>query len=351
VSKLRIGVIGAGLIGRIHIELASRHADVALVGIADPAPEAEELAAKFRVPHFRDHRAMLDAVEPRGVIIATPNGKHAQIAIGCLERGVAVIVEKPIADNLIDAQRICDASAKSGLPALVGHQRRYNPIVRKAKAIIDAGTLGEPVSTTVMSKWLKPDDYFVPWRRQKGGGPILINLIHDIDLMRHLFGEIETVQAQASNRIRKFEVEDTAAVLLHFRNGALGTVSLTDTAVAPWNWDLAAGEAERFPRQDVNAHFYSGTEASLTLPRLELWRYREGRGWQDPLTMERSVVQTGDPYVEQLRHFAAAVAGTETPVCSALDGTRTLEATLAVSEAAATGDVVRLAGYGPDSGH
>ena len=142
----------------------------------------------------------------------------------------------------------------------------------------------------MLSTWLKPDDYFdVKWRRQRGGGPILINLIHDIDLMRYLFGEIESVQAQSSNAIRGFEVEDTAAAVLRFRNGALGTVTVSDTTAAPWNWDLSAGEAERFPRQDVDAHFYSGTDGSLTLPRLQLWRYRDARGWHDPLTVERSV--------------------------------------------------------------
>ena len=219
--------------------------------------------------------------------------------------------------------------------------------MRKAKAIVSAGTLGRPVSATAMCTWLKPRDYFdVAWRRQRGGGPILINLIHDIDLMRHLYGEIESVQALASNAVRGFEVEDTAVVALRFRNGALGTVTVSDTAAAPWNWDLGVGEAERFPRQDINAHFYSGTQGSLTLPRLEVWRYRQdegpAQGWHDPLTQERTALHIGCPYTEQLRHFAALIEGREAPVCSALDGFRTLEATLAVTQAAAEGRAVVL---------
>ena len=85
-------------------------------------------------------------------------------------------------------------------------------------------------------------------------------------------------------------VEDTAVVLLRFRNGAPGTITVSDTATAPWNWDLSAGEAERFPRQDVNSHFLSGTDGSLTLPRLEFWHYREGKGWHDELTEERTAL-------------------------------------------------------------
>ena len=346
-SKLPIAVIGAGLIGRTHIDRALKSPSVELVGIADPTPQAAQFALSVGVPCFPDHRTLLAQAKPKGVVVATPNVTHAQITLDCLEHGVAVLVEKPIADTLDDGRRICDASRATGLPVLVGHQRRHNPIMRKAKAIVAAGTLGRPVSATVLCTWLKPRDYFdVAWRRQQGGGPILINLIHDIDLMRHLYGEIEGVQALASSAVRGFEVEDTAAVVLRFRNGALGTVTVSDSSAAPWNWDLSAGEAERFPRQDVNAHFYSGTEGSLTLPRLEVWRYRQdqggARGWHDPLTMERTAVHTGCPYTEQLRHFAALVEGGEEPVCSALDGFRTLEATLAVTQAASVDRSVLL---------
>lgn len=346
-SKLPIAVIGAGLIGKTHIDRALGSAEVELVGIADPTPAAAELARSVGVPCFADHRALLAETKPRGVVVATPNATHARITIECLEHGAAVLVEKPIADTLQDGRRICEASRATGLPVLVGHQRRHNPIMRRARAIVAGGTLGRPVSATVMCTWLKPHDYFdVTWRRQQGGGPILINLIHDIDLMRHLYGEIESVQALASNAVRGFEVEDTAVVALRFRNGALGTVTVSDTAAAPWNWDLGVGEAQRFPRQDINAHYYSGTEGSLTLPRLELWRYREdqgpAQGWHDPLTQERTAVHTGCPYSEQMRHFAALIEGREEAVCSALDGFRTLEATLAVTQAASTGSSVTL---------
>lgn len=346
-SKLPIAVIGAGLIGMTHIDRALKSSSVELVGIADPTPTAAEFGRSAGIPCFPDYRSLLAKAKPRGVVVATPNVTHAQITVDCLEHGAAVLVEKPIADTLADGRRICEASRATGLPVLVGHQRRHNPIMRKAKAIVGAGTLGRLVSATVLCTWLKPRDYFdVAWRRQQGGGPILINLIHDIDLMRHLYGEIEGVQALASNAVRGFGVEDTAVVALRFRNGALGTVTVSDTAAAPWNWDLSAGEAERFPRQDINAHFYSGTDGSLTLPRLEVWRYRQdqgaAQGWHDPLTMERTALHTGCPYSEQLRHFAALIEGQEAPVCSALDGLRTLEATLAVTQAATAGSAVLL---------
>src|SRR5947209_4387468 len=152
-SRLPIAVIGAGVIGRTHIDRTLSSARLRLVAIADPSPGAAELARATGTPHFTDHRAMLDDAKPRAVVVATPNATHAQISVDCLEAGAAVLVEKPIADTLADARRICDASAAAGLPVLVGHQRRHNPIVCKAAAIVGSGALGRPVSATVMCTW------------------------------------------------------------------------------------------------------------------------------------------------------------------------------------------------------
>ena len=149
VTRLPIAVIGAGQIGRTHIDRALRSASVELVAIADPMPGAAEVAREAGVAFFADHRAMLEQMRPRAVVVATPNSLHAPIAIDALERGAAVLVEKPIADTLEQSQRICDASRATGLPVLVGHQRRHNPIIRKARALIADGVLGRPVSVTV----------------------------------------------------------------------------------------------------------------------------------------------------------------------------------------------------------
>lgn len=342
-GRMPIGVIGAGRIGRIHVAHALAFSEVTVAAIADPTDAARAFAASVNLPWFTDHRAMLDAVKPRAVIVATPNVSHVAIGLDCIARGIATLMEKPIADSVEDAQRLCDAASAARVALLVGHQRRHNPIVRRAKQLVAQGVLGRPVSATVMSTWLKPDPYFnTRWRREPGGGPVLINLIHDIDLLRHLLGDVVSVQAMTSNRVRGFGVEDTAAVLLQFANGALGTVSVSDTVVAPWNYDLASGEQAHYPRQDIDSHYLCGTEGSLTLPRLELWRYHGARGWHDSLSVERTPVHSGNPYVEQLRHLRAVAEGTEAPLCSGIDGLKTLEATRAVLTAGASGQAVRL---------
>jgi predicted dehydrogenase len=146
------------------------------------------------------------------------------------------------------------------MPLLVGHHRRYNSMIQKAKTIIDSGRLGRIVAVHGAFWAMKPDDYFdVAWRREKGAGPILINLIHDVDLFRFLCGEIIAVQAMESNAVRGNPVEDTAAILLRFANGAIGSLTVSDSIVAPWSWELTTGENPAYPRQDQFCYLIGGT--------------------------------------------------------------------------------------------
>ena len=338
-----LALIGAGAIGRTHIDRITRSPNLTLAGIADPTDAGKALAEALNVPWFAHHVDMLDTVKPAGAVVATPNATHIPVALDCLERGVAALVEKPVADTVAEAQLLVDAQARTGVPVLVGHHRRYNPINRRARDIVQAGKLGQLVTANVMATFLKPDNYFeAAWRRQKGGGPILINLIHEIDMLRFLCGEVASIQAISSNQTRGFEVEDTAAAVLRFQNGALGTVVLSDATASPYCWDFCAGEQDQYPRQNVQSHFIMGTHGSLSLPDLELWNYRGDRSWHAELTQEKTFVHKADPYTRQLEHFAAVIAGQETPLCSALDGLRTLQATLAVAQAAQSGQAVCL---------
>ncbi|NVO04600.1 MAG: Gfo/Idh/MocA family oxidoreductase [Rhodoferax sp.] len=342
-SKTQIALFGAGTIGHTHIDRIGRSTNLQLAGIADPTEAGKALAQSLNVPWFADHLALLDRVKPQGAVVATPNALHIAQALDCLERGVPTLVEKPVADSVAEAQVLVDAQARTGVAVLVGHHRRYNPINRRARTIVQAGRLGQIVAAHVMALFLKPAPYFdVAWRREQGGGPILINLIHEIDMLRFLCGEISSVQAMGSNAVRGFAVEDTAAAVLRFENGAVGTVLLSDTATSAWHWDMSSGEQDQYPRQATQSHFIAGTQGSLSLPDLALWSYQGERSWHAEISLEQTPVHKADPYTAQLQHFAAVIAGTEAPLCSALDGLRTLQATLAVSEAAASGQTVNL---------
>jgi predicted dehydrogenase len=270
---MRIGVAGAGLIGRRHVELIESSADCVIAGIADPSTDAKAFAQARGISWYSDHRALLDHEKPDGLIVASPNSLHLEMALDSIARGVAVLVEKPVTDTVAAARILSEAVRRSGVPVLVGHHRRHNPVIKTAREAVAGGKLGQ--LTAVAGLWLlkKPDDYFeVAWRREQGGGPLLINLIHDIDNLRFICGEIEHVQAMTSNKVRGFAVEDTAALLLKFTNGALGTFTLSDATPAPWSWELASGENAAYPRQDQPCYLFAGTKGSLAVPNMALWR-------------------------------------------------------------------------------
>jgi predicted dehydrogenase len=337
-GQKRIGVAGAGLIGRKHLELIDASPDCVVAGIADPSPDARAFATTRGIDWYADHRELLDIARPDGVIVASPNTLHLAMALDCIERGIPALVEKPVTDTVVAAHELLSAVRRSGVPVLVGHHRRHNPRIKAVRAAVTGGQLGQ--LTAVVGLWLlkKPDGYFdVAWRREAGGGPVLINLVHDIDNLRFICGEIVEVQAMASNRARGFVVEDTAAVLLRFASGAIGTMTGSDATPAPWSWELASGENAAYARQHQPCYLFAGTKGSLSVPTMELWSYPGDSGWYAPLARGNLAVEDADPLVEQLRHFCAVIDRRETPLVSVEDAMGTLAVVEAVREAARSG--------------
>jgi predicted dehydrogenase len=342
-TPLRIPIIGAGLIGRRHMEVLLSDPAYEVAGIADPAPEVEAFARQSGIPHFTEAEPLLDTVRPDGAIVASPNQFHVPGALACISRKLPVLVEKPLAETLSGALEIVEAAEAAGVPVLVGHHRRHNPIMRAAARIIAEGGVGRV--TAVAITWLtrKPDDYFdIDWRRQPGGGPVLINAIHEIDGLRMLCGEIESVQASASSERRGFPVEDTAAAVIRFESGALGTLIVSDAGSSPWTWEGTSGENPFYPQEAQNYCMVTGTKGALAIPSLDHWWHEEGQGWGDPLTRRRVPVRPADSYVEQMRNLAAVIRGEAEPAVSGAEGARTLAATLAITQSARTGLPVRI---------
>ena len=340
-GRLRIGVVGAGLIGRRHIATVLASPDAELVGVADPVAADDQL----HVPHFATHGELLAAAKPDAVVIATPNRLHVPMGIDCARAGVHMIVEKPIADTVELACELLREARCSDVRLLVGHHRRYHSQAQEARRIITQGSLGRLVAASVVWATRKPDPYFdAAWRRSAGAGPILINLIHEIDMLRFLGGELASVSGIVSHAMRGFDVEDTAAAAFAYESGALGTVVCTDAAVSPWTIEQGLGENPAFPFTAENAYRFVGTAGALDFPNLRLWTHRDPAriGWDQPLTVEPVKTFDRDPYIEQLRHLRAVIEDREAPIASGTDGARTLAATLAVHESARTGAPVDL---------
>lgn len=339
-SPLRIALIGAGNMGQQHYHHLKTLAEARLCAVADPGPQAAEVAAQWQVPHYADHRQMLAEVRPDGVIVANPNNLHVSTALDCLAAGVPVLLEKPVGVQMDEVRQLVAASSASGVPVLVGHHRRHNPLIVRAHELVHGGALGRLTTVTALWQLRKPDSYFeIPWRREAGAGMLLTNLIHDLDLLRHLCGEVRQVQAMTSNAVRGFANEDCAAVLLQFDNGALGSLTGSDAVAAPWSWELDSGENPVYPRQaDQPCYLLAGTGGALSIPQLKRWQYAESSGgWHQALQVVQESFSEDEALRLQLQHFVKVARREVEPLVSVADAARTLALIEAIREAAETG--------------
>jgi predicted dehydrogenase len=340
---VRIAVIGAGLIGARHAAAVAAAPGVSLSGIADPSAAGQAVAKAQDVPWYRSLGELIEADRPDGVILATPNQMHVEGALVCVAAGLPAIIEKPLAIDLAGAERIVTAAAAAGVALAVGHHRRHNPLIARAKEVIADGKLGQITAVQGTTWFYKPDEYFeADWRRHKGAGPVYLNLIHDIDLLRYLCGEIASVHAMESNSVRHNEVEETAVILLRFESGALGTVNVSDTVVAPWSWELTAHENAAYPATSETCYWIGGTHGSLSLPNLSLWAHEGRRSWWEPLGETRFPHSPENPLVRQVSQFAAVIRGEEPPLVPVDEGLRNQQVIEAVKQSAARGATVAL---------
>jgi predicted dehydrogenase len=274
VSPARVAVVGAGLIGRRHIEEVQANSSTELAAVVDPAAAGAELAQQANVPGYASLAELFAVERPDGVIIATPNRLHVEHGLQCVQAGVPALVEKPIGDTVEDARRLVEAAEAADVPLLTGHHRQHSPIMAKSRELIQRGVLGTIVAVAGTALCYKPDQYFDVgggWRRKPGGGPILINLTHEVNSLLSLVGDIASVQAMTSHAVRGFPVEDTAAIVFRFANGALGTFLLSDTAASARSWEQTSQENRSYPTyEDEDCYHIAGTAGSLSIPTMRL---------------------------------------------------------------------------------
>ena len=177
------------------------------------------------MPLYASLAELFAADKPDGVILATPNQLHVAGGLECVAAGVPVIVEKPIGDTVESATRLVEAGEAAGVPVLTGHHRNYSPIMAKAREIVQSGALGSVVAVVGTALFYKPDDYFEAgggWRRQPGGGPILLNLIHEVNNLLSLVGDIVRVQAVTLERHPRLPGRGHRGDGLHLRERRAG---------------------------------------------------------------------------------------------------------------------------------
>jgi len=227
-ETLRVGIVGCGNIARSHALSYQNNPRAELVGVYDIVPaHADEYAARYQTTACGSSRELLDQ-QPDLVSVATPPGSHTEVAVELLESGCSVLLEKPPATNLAEMDVLAAADEASSGCLYVVFQHRHGSGARRAHQLLGTGALGTPLVAVCETLWYRPDSYYLPeWRGNwagEGGGPTLGHGIHQIDLLLHLMGPWETVDARAARIARPVEFEDVSLAIVTFPGGAVGTV-------------------------------------------------------------------------------------------------------------------------------
>ena len=348
-SKIKISVIGVGLGGKIHIKRLMSNPDVELDSIIAPNRSFNaDVANGENVPLFHTIEECIKHRRPDGIIIASPNKFHLEHTKSCVENGIPALLEKPVASNLNEGRELCELVERHNAKVLVGHHRAHNPIIRVAEKSIKEGNIGKIVSVMGSAQFYKPDHYFEDglWRKILGGGPILINMVHEIDNLRRLVGEVSAVQAITSNNSRGFAVEDTAVINFVFQNGALGSFVLSDTACTARSWEQTTMENPGYPSYpDEDCYMVAGTKGSLAIPTMILKYYPDGTppSWWTPFKEEKLHFLRADPIELQLKHFVQIISSKADPLVTVQDGYKNLLVIEAIMKSAASKSMTEVA--------
>lgn len=345
--KVKIAVIGVGLIGPRHCRTVVASTDAELVAIVDPLPQGERLAKELGTVHYKSIQDLLASSDrPDGAILCTPNHTHVALARELLDADVHVLVEKPVATNVESGQMLLRSSQGTNSQILVGHHRRFNPYVVVVKEALKSNSLGEIIAVNGLWTLFKPASYYeapTEWRRGTEGGVVLINLIHEVDLLQYLIGPIVRVHAEKVIATRNHEAEEGAALTFRFKSGVVGTFLIADNVPSPYNFESGTGENPFIPKTGASFYTIFGTNASLGVPDMTRWSYRGvDKTWHEPLVKDNLNVPEGVPFEIQLAHFINVCRGKEVPSCSVADALSALIVCDAVKKAISSGETVEI---------
>ena len=343
-KKLRLAIAGLGLVGERHATAIAASGEAELVAVIDPNDACMEFVTQNGLARYKGLEAAFENEQFDGIILATPTPLHVAQSMECIARGCPILIEKPIATSSQDAESMAKLAHASDVPILVGHHRRHNPIIQSAKALLEEDRIGDIRAVHANCWFYKPDEYFekAPWRKQKGAGPISVNLVHDVDLIRYFCGEVASVQAQLCSSRRGYENEDVAAAVLRFESGAIGTISVSDAIVSPWSWELTSGEYPIYPKTQESSYHIGGSKGSMSVPDLKIWSHEQRPDWWSPIGAQQINPDKSDPLINQIVHFCAVIQREVEPLVSAAEGIKTLRVIEAIQKAAESEETIRL---------
>ena len=334
---LHFAVIGCGRISEKHLSaLTCGELDARLVAIADlDESRALAKAEQYRVPCYRDYREMLAAHPEVDVVnVLTPSGLHVDHVVDLAPHGKHIVCEKPMALRPEHCDRMIEACRAGGGRLFVVKNNRFNPAVQAARRALEAGRFGKLVSASVSLRWRRDQAYYdqAAWRGTWAldGGVLSQQATHHLDLMQWFMGPVESVQCQTATRLMQIEVEDTAAAILRFRSGALGTFEAT-TAARPT--DIGCTLSLLGERGTV-------VVGGMAVNTIEQWRFDHGEDDLESVAASASQEVSsvyGKGHLPYLADVIEALRSGRPGMVEAEEGRRNIEILAALYESAAIG--------------
>jgi UDP-N-acetylglucosamine 3-dehydrogenase len=342
---IRIAISGAGAIAeRAHIPALRSIADAQIVALQSRTKDKAERVAHALWPDgagrpsvYSDFDEMLARERPNAVGIFTPNRLHCEFTVKALEAGAHVLVEKPMAPTAAAARMMVDAAAKARRVLMVAMQRRFGGVERAIKDAVTSGAIGQPhfirarLSHGGPGLWAPGQDWFTT-ASEAGGGAMLDLGVHVADLAIWFMGEVDSVSGQVGILAKEIEVDDTGAMILHFKSGALGVVEASWSSVPPLSAIEIYGTEGRvmagYPRNDISILKADGSPAP-GFSREEVMSRFDPR---DLLAPSRELAAT----------FVGAIQGRVKPSPDGIDGLRAVEAVQACYRSSRTGSRIKL---------
>lgn len=339
---LRFGLVGCGAVARRHADLLSTGSvtGAALAAVCDLDPvKAQAFAARYSVPALADIDAMMNSGAVDAVSVLTPSGLHAADVIALAPYGRPIVVEKPMALTLDDADRMIEACDRHGARLFVIKQNRFNRSIAALRQALEAGRFGKLVLGTVRVRWCRPQSYYdaAAWRGTwaQDGGVLANQASHHIDLLEWMMGDVESVIAMSAHALAHIEAEDTAVAILRFRNGALGVVEAT-TAARPK--DLEGSLSILGERGSVEVGGFSANE-------LKTWNFATPAEGDDAVfeTFGRNPDHPyGFGHAAYYDHVVDCIAERRQQLVDGLEGRKSLELIIAIYESIETAREVQL---------
>lgn len=335
---IHVGILGGGGISETHARAAAEILDVKLVAFGGGnAAKVRALADRYGAAAHADMDAFLRHRPLDVVLIGSPSALHAEQGIAAARAGLHVLTEKPLDVTTERADALIRACASAGVTLGVFFQDRFAPDLVRLKHAVDEGALGRPLLASARVKWWRPAEYYGQsrWRGKRaldGGGAVMNQGVHTIDLLLWLFGDVHRVFAHQATALHAVEVEDTLVATLEFKNGALATFEATTAAYPgyPRQIELTGTEGTVIVQQDRIA------SADLRSPRADLG----GGAASANAAASSPIVSDVRGHKAVLEDFLAAIKERREPRCGGREGRRSVELVEALYRSAATGEPV-----------